>query len=357
MRGVTFPGEREVAILTFPDPTPGFGEVVIEMKASGMCGSDLNPYRGPKDPDEFRRVFKGRPLERMRDKGPLIAGHEPCGIVVETGPGVTEAQARIGQRVMVHHYHGCGVCDQCRTGWSQICETDKPVTYGLSDHGGHANYMKVPATTLVTLPDELAFEAGAAISCGSGTSYSALRRMAPNGSHTVVIFGQGPVGLSGTQFAVAMGCRVIALDVNEERLERAKSFGADVVLNPTKVNVREAIRDLTRGLGADFALETSGSPTGVVDAIQCLRYWGTVAFVGMGPQVPVNIASDVISRQINMLGSWTFSLAIMNECARFAVDREINIDGIFTNRWKLEQAEQAYQLLDAQSAGKGVFIF
>ncbi|VTU45290.1 Alcohol dehydrogenase (plasmid) [Variovorax sp. SRS16] len=203
MRGVTFPGEREVAILEFPDPTPGVGEVVIEMKASGMCGSDLHAYRGPKDPEEFRRIFKGRPLERMRDLGPLIVGHEPCGVVVEIGPGVTEHQARIGQRMMVHHYHGCGVCDQCRTGWAQICETHKPVTYGLSAHGGHAKFMKVPAATLVALPDELSFEAGAAISCGSGTSYSALRRMKPNGSHTVVIFGQGPVGLSGTQFAAA----------------------------------------------------------------------------------------------------------------------------------------------------------
>src|SRR4051812_16609594 len=99
MRGVTFPGEREAAILEFPDPTPGAGEVVIEMKASGMCGSDLHAYRGPKDPEEFRRVFKGRPLERMRDLGPIIVGHEPCGVVVEVGPGVSAYQAKIGQRV------------------------------------------------------------------------------------------------------------------------------------------------------------------------------------------------------------------------------------------------------------------
>ncbi|VTU45292.1 Sorbitol dehydrogenase (plasmid) [Variovorax sp. SRS16] len=146
------------------------------------------------------------------------------------------------------------------------------------------------------------------------------------------------------------------MDINEDRLERAKAFGADVVLNPAFVDVREAIRDLTQGLGADYALETSASASGVVDAIKCLRYWGTVAFVGMGQPVAINIASDVIARQINMLGSWTFSSAIMNECARFAVARKVEVDAVFTDRWQLEQAAQAYKLLDAQSAGKGVFV-
>ena len=357
MLGVTFPGEREIALLEFPDPTPGPGEVVLEMRASGMCGSDLRAYRAPKDIVAFREIYKGLPTATMRDNGPRIMGHEPCGVVVAIGSGVSEFQATIGKRVMVHHYSACGVCAQCRTGWVQICEQVLPASYGWTAHGGHVKYMKVPAASLVGLPDELSFEAGAAIACGSGTSYSALRRMQPNGSHTLVIIGQGPVGLSGTQFAAAMGCRVIAVDINKERLELAKKFGAAFALDPNEVDIREAVRDLTHGLGADFSLEATGTPTGAVSALRCLRLWGTVGLVGIGPTpAPLHLAADMIVRQITMFGSLTFSSVIMAECAKFSVDRKVAVDAIFSHRWKLEQAAEAYATLDTQSTGKGVFM-
>jgi threonine dehydrogenase-like Zn-dependent dehydrogenase len=357
MIGVTFPGDREIALVEVPDPVPGPGEVVLEIKASGMCGSDLKYYHAPKDNDEFRRMFKGLPTATMRDNGPTIMGHEPCGVVVEIGAGVKPSQARIGQRMMVHHYEGCGVCDQCRTGWVNICEGPGYRSFGWTANGGHAKYIKVPAIALVELPDALSFEAGAAISCGSGTSFSALRRLGPNGRHTIAIFGQGPVGLSGTQFAAAMGARVIALDISDDRLALARKFGADAVINPGKDDPREAIRALTGGKGADFALECSGKPDAVVAAIRCLKLWGTAGLVGINPgEVPINVAADIIVRQATVLGQLTFSSAIMAECARFAVDRKIGVDSIFTNRWKLDQAAEAYRLFASQSTGKGVFV-
>src|SRR6202035_3454923 len=222
MRGVVFTGERQLEMMEFTDPTPGDGEVVIEMKASGMCGSDLHQYRRPKGGEAIGG--RAAPTE------PVIAGHEPCGVVAAIGPGVSAAQAQIGQRVMVHHYKGCTVCNHCRSGWSQLCQEQPVLVYGSNAHGGHAKYLKVPANTLVPLADELTFSAGAAISCGSGTAYSALRRMRLSGNDTLAIFGQGPVGLAGTQFAKAMGARVIALDINPQRLQRAKDFGADEVV-------------------------------------------------------------------------------------------------------------------------------
>ena len=136
-------------------------------------------------------------------------------------------EARVGQRVMVHHYQGCTQCNHCRSGWQQLCQEVPVKVYGNNAHGGHAQYLKVPANTLVPLPDELSFSAGAAIACGSGTAYSALRRMNLSGNDTIAIFGQGPVGLAATQYAKAMGARVIALDISPQRLERAKAFGAD----------------------------------------------------------------------------------------------------------------------------------
>src|SRR5262245_24639264 len=172
------------------------------------------------------QVFQAKSMRlyphRYRRNGPIIRGHEPCGVVAAVGPGVPEKEARIGDRVMVHHYWGCTVCQQCRSGWSQLCENQTPKVYGINAHGGHAPYMKVPARTLVPLPEELSFAAGAAISCGTGTSYAALRRMNLNGGDTIAVFGQGPVGLAATQIAAAMGASVIALDLNAERLSKAR---------------------------------------------------------------------------------------------------------------------------------------
>ena len=130
MRGAVFLGNRKVEMRNFPDPTPGPGEVVIEMKASGMCGSDLKFYRSP--PGEAQKS-----LGLGADAEPFIAGHEPCGVVAARGPGVSEREAPIGQRVMDHHYAGCGVCKHCRVGWSQLCKAGITV-YGVTAHGGHA---------------------------------------------------------------------------------------------------------------------------------------------------------------------------------------------------------------------------
>ena len=112
MKAVVLPGDRKVQIMDFPDPTPGPGEVVLEIKASGMCGSDLKYYRASGGAASLG--FKA-------SAGPVIAGHEPCGVVAAVGPGVSEKQARVGMRVMQHHYRGCGVCEHCSTGWMQMC--------------------------------------------------------------------------------------------------------------------------------------------------------------------------------------------------------------------------------------------
>src|SRR5207245_2236088 len=146
--------------------------------------------------------------------------HEPCGVVAARGAGVSEADAPTGQRVMVHHYKGCGRCKHCKVGWAQLCRQGI-VVYGMTGHGGHAAYMTVPAYTLVPLPDSLSFEEGAAISCGTGTAYGALKRLDVSGRDTLAVFGQGPVGLSATLLGRAMGARVIAIDVAPERLARA----------------------------------------------------------------------------------------------------------------------------------------
>ncbi len=346
MRGVTFLGERKLELAEFPDPTPGPRDVVVAIRASGMCGSDLKPYRA-----------KGgsAALGLGKVSGPVIAGHEPCGVVAAVGTAVDDSVVRVGDRVMVHHYAGCGRCRHCQTGWTQMCAKGSTV-YGITGHGAHAPYMRVPAYTLVPLPDELGFATGAAISCGTGTAYQALRRMNLAGGDTIAIVGQGPVGLSATQLAVAMGASVIALDISAERLARAKEFGAESLIDPKTDEPIAAIKALTHGEGANKTLDTSGTAAGRLIAVRGARAWGTACFVGEGGDVTLDVSPDLLRKQLTIVASWTFSTVLQADCARFVADRKIDVDHLFTHRWQLSEAGEAYRLFDQQISGKGVFL-
>ena len=229
--------------------------------------------------------------------------------------------------------------------------------YGVSGHGGHAPYMKCPANTLVALPDALSFETGAAISCGTGTAWGALKRLELAGEQTIAIFGQGPVGLSATQLAAALGARVIALDVSPQRLARAKALGASETVNPAETDPVAAIRALTHGLGAHASIDASSSSEARRQAVQCVRTWGKVCLVGEGGQITLDVSPDLLRRQVTLIGSWTFSTNGQAECAQFIAERGLDVDQLFTDRWALGDAEQAYRLFDQQTSGKGVFVF
>ena len=337
MKAIVFLGNRKLELMEVPDPTPSPDEVVIEIKASGMCGSDLHHYRGPKK-DTLN-----------------IAGHEPCGVIAAVGTGVPEALAKVGDRVMDHHYSGCGICKHCASGWSQMC-LDGAIVFGGAGDGAHAKYMKAPAHTIVKLPEALSFKTGAAISCGTGTAYGALKRIDLAGDETIAIFGQGPVGLSATQLAKAMGARVIALDISAGRRQLAKQFGADEVIDPMSNDVVDTIRDLTHGEGAQKTLDCSSNPEARRAAVQSVRTWGTACFVGETGDVTLDVSNDLLRRQVTLVGSWTFSKNGQADCAEFVADRNIDVDSLFTHEFTLDQAEEAYKLFDTQTTGKGVFL-
>src|SRR5438132_5403642 len=329
MRGVVFLGERKLELREFAAPLPGPGEVVIAIKASGMCGSDRHPYRARGNAAAALGFAGG---------GPVIAGHEPCGVVAAVGAGVTDVA--VGQRVMNHHYAGCGRCAHCRQGWSQLCPNGF-IVYGVTGHGGHAPFMKVPARTLVSLPDELSFEEGAAISCGTGTAYGALKRLDVSGRDTLAVFGQGPVGLSATVLGRAMGARVIAVDVSPERLKLAKDFGADEIVNSKETDPVAAVNELTHGEGDECTMDCTGVAEARVAAVRSAGTWGRVCFVGEGGTTTFDISQQMLRRQLTIHASWTFSAMGQAECARFIVDKKIPLKTIFTHRFKLEEADQA----------------
>src|SRR5499427_5874744 len=305
MKGVVFLGDRKLELREFTDPTPGPRDVILEIKASGMCGSDLHVYRAPAQAG-------GAVAGGIRRAAGMIAGHEPCGVVAAVGAGVSEKEARVGHRVMGHHYDGCGTCKHCRAGWTQMC-LEGAVVYGSGGHGGHARYMKVPVSTLVPLPDAVSFVTGAAISCGTGTAWGALRRLNLQGGETIAIFGQGPVRLA-------------------------------------------AIRYLTHGEGAHKTLDASSAPDARAAAVRAVRAWGTACFVGERGQVTLDVSADLLRRQVTLVGSWTFSKQGQAECAEFIAERNVDVERLFTHRWRLEQAEEAYRLFDTQTTGKAVIL-
>ncbi|MBU3739274.1 MAG: zinc-binding dehydrogenase [Rhodoferax sp.] len=357
MRGVVFTGDRHLDILSFDDPVPGDDDAIIEVKASGFCGSDLHYYRGERNGSVAAKSEAYLAEHGIRRDDPIIAGHEPCGVVAELGRNVDRRLLRKGDRVLVHHYKGCSFCEPCRSGWIQMCDRGALV-YGQTAHGAHAPFMRVPARALVKIPEELSFSTGAAISCGAGTAFAAMERLELSARDTLAVFGLGPVGQSAIQFARAMGVRVIAVDVSEARVEAARSlFGADACVNSATTDAVEAIMEWTQGRGASVAIDCSGVNAARQAAVRSTCNWGRVAFVGVGGRVDLEVWPDLMVRQRTLIGHWTFSDTGLARCVRYVADHGVDIDRQFSDRWSLDQAAAAYRKFDLQTAGKAYFSF
>lgn len=351
MRGMIFQGNCKVEVIDFDDPTPGPGEAVIEMKASGMCGTDLHYYRHGMAESLAMLGLKDR-IESDR----IIGGHEPCGVVAAVGPGADKHAFKVGDRVMVFHYAGCSFCDHCRTGWTQLCDHGARI-YGVLGHGGHANYMKVPLSSLVHLPQEVSFKGGAAVACGTGTAYGALLRLNISARDTLAVYGLGPVGLSTAQLAAAMGIEVIGVDINAERVQSAKAFGVAHAIDASKVDPVEEIHKLTGGKGVSCAVECAGGELPRSQAVRSTKVWGRIALVAVGGNVTLDVMKDLVGKQRTLMGSFTFSETAMKDCAHFIADHGVEVDRLFTKEWNLEQASEAYADFNHQAGGKGVFVF
>ncbi len=237
MRGVVFVGDRRVELRDFRSPAGAGG--------GGGAGAGVRPLR-----QRSAALPRGRAATS-------IGGHEPCGEVAAIGPGV--AGLALGDRVIVYHYAGCGACKHCRSGWEQLCARGGHRVYGFGADGGNAEAIVVPARALLPLPAPLTFEEGAAIACGTGTAYAALKRLDVSGRDTLAVYGQGPVGLSATLLGKAMGARVIAIDLAPARLDLARALGADETVRADEADPVAAVAALTGGEGADATIDCTGS--------------------------------------------------------------------------------------------------
>lgn len=344
MKGVVLPGNSSVEFKEFDVPEPGHGQVLLNMKASSICGSDIRA---------IYREHLGTGPEAYQG---VIAGHEPCGQVAKVGPGCKRFAE--GDRVIVYHISGCGVCHDCRMGYQISCTSPLRAAYGWQRDGGHANYLLAEERDLVALPDELTYEDGALCACGFGTTYEALSRIAVSGEDRVLVVGLGPVGLSALMLARAMGAtKLVGVDVVDDRIALAKELGLVDEAFKADGDALARIKDCTNGHGAEAVIDCSGNPAGRLLAIQGARQWGRVAFVGEGNTVSFEPSRDIIHKQITIYGSWVTSLPHMENLVERLVRWQIHPDKTVTDRFKLDDAAQAYELMDAGKCGKVVIVW
>jgi len=344
MKGAVLPGNSTVVMQEFPIPEPGHGQVLVQVKASTICGSDI------------RAIY-----HEHLGKGPegyqgVIAGHEPCGRIVAEGPGLKRFKK--GDRVIIYHISGCGVCNDCRRGYMISCTSEHRAAYGWQRDGGMAPYLVADEKDLVFLPDELSYIDGAQVACGFGTVYEGLEKIGISGNDAVLVVGLGPVGLATLMLAKAMGAnKLIGTDVVEERLELVRKLElADHVLVAGPDNVAE-IRKLTGGYGVERAIDASGNDKGRLTAIQATRKWGKIAFVGEGGAVDFQPSADIIHDQKTIYGSWVTSIWLMEELVERIVRWGIHPEDLVTHRFPLDQADEAYTLMAGGQCGKVAVVF
>jgi threonine dehydrogenase-like Zn-dependent dehydrogenase len=345
MPGVILPGNSTVEIRNFNVPTPGHGQVLIQMKASSICGSDIRA---------IYRAHLGKGPEGYQPG--TIAGHEPCGQIVEAGPGCKEF--KVGDRVILYHISGCGCCNDCKEGYMISCHNEARAAYGWQRNGGHAPYLLAEENTCIHLPDNLSYLDGALIACGFGTVWEALTRMKVCGKDRLLITGLGPVGLAAAMLGRALGAsEVIGVDTSADRMAIAKKMGLIDHAVSSNAEALDKIQELTGGHGCEVSLDCSGAGPARVLALKSTRQWGRCGFVGEGGDVHFDVSPFLIHPQITLYGSWVTSLGHMAEVAERLSRWNLHPDITVTHRFKLEQAAEAYRIADQGQSGKVAIVF
>lgn len=281
--------KKPLAIEDMAQPRPGADEVLIRIEACGVCHSDVHVLDG--DWSQFAKIVKT----------PLIPGHEIAGVVVEKGTAVPDLQ--IGERVGVPWIHwACGECEFCREGNENLCRRQK-IT-GVNVDGGYAEFVKAPASHVVRIPDSLASVQAAPFFCAGVTVYRALKRANILPGQRLAVFGIGGLGHLGVQFGQTLGAEVVAIDIAEEKLALARSFGASGTIHAADT---DAIKELRGRGGVHVALVTSAARASYDTAFYCLRPTGTLLVVGLPADPicfpPILMAAGEIRIQASTVGT------------------------------------------------------
>lgn len=344
MKAVYLPGASRVDVREIDRPTPGAGQVLVRIGASGICGSDLGYiYREHKT----HKGLDGAPAYRG-----VVVGHEPAGTIVECGQGV--ASFVEGDRVIVYHIVGCGVCRNCRSGYFISCsDSGSRESYGWQRDGGHATWMVADVSTCIPLPPPLTETDGALIACGFGTAYEGLRRTGLDGRDELAIVGLGPVGLAAGIIGRLMGARrIIGAERNPERARIARELDIfDEVIDTS--NDEYTAEHHGR---YSVTMDCSGSQPGRSLALELVAEWGRTSLVGEGGTLETEVSDLILHKHLTIVGSWVTSLQGMTDVAQLLADAGVHPERIVTHRFPLAEAEEAYRVAAAGEGAKIVLI-
>jgi len=309
-----------------PMPTVDEGDVLVRIKAAGICRSDVH-YRAGKSP-----VW---PL-------PMTLGHEIAGVVEYVGKQVRTV--KVGDRVSLHYLLSCGDCYYCSTGNEQFCSQGSML--GHYSDGGYAEYIAVPERNAVHLPIEIPYDQGAILMCSSATSFHALRKSRLKAGETVAVFGVGGLGISAIQLAQAFGALdVYAVDINAEKLRLAEKYGAIPVNSKSRDPVAE-IRRLTQDKGVDVALELIGLPQTMRQAVQCLGVMGRAVVAGISDKpLEINTYRELLGKENEIIGTNDHLLQELPLLIEIARRGKLNLSEAITRTVPLD-ADVINQVLD-----------
>jgi threonine dehydrogenase-like Zn-dependent dehydrogenase len=339
VKGVFILGNRTVEVRELPKPELGHGLVLVRAVEVGVCGSDLHGYRHEPRPGSGR----------------LVQGHELTGVIEAVGPGVEHLKP--GDRVVAYQAWGCGYCEYCASGRSNLCVNRKVI--GKKDRY-QKEYSVMPEAVALPLPDYVTFDDGVTLSCAGGTAWGGLQHVKPSCDDAVVVFGLGPVGLMGAMWARAMGAYVIGVEVVPERLELGMVTGCNAVIDPSKEDVVEQVMALTHGHGATVGYEASGNKEAQRLMLEATHFSARLVYVAIAP--PGEIIDPSTNRNRGpylglraIHGTFTFSMGDWYDMLRAIRLQGLQPGKIVTHRFSIDQASEAYAVADSGRCGKVIF--
>jgi len=311
------------------------GDILVEMKACGLCGTDIEKLHG--------RYVASQP----------VLGHEAAGIVADIGEGVESV--KVGDRVFPHHHVPCYKCHYCLHGSETMCPHYRSSNY---DPGGFSEYFRVPAWNVegggvLTLPDDMSFEEASLIE-PTACCIRSLNKCNLSGDETVLLIGAGPIGLTHLLLLSLRKARVMVSDIVTSRLELAERLGASTVLNAARQDVPSQVRDQTNDVGADLVMVASGSLEAVMQALRSVRKGGRICLFGVparGSKLDYDI-SDVFNSEVSIITSNAATDRETKAALELMQERKLTLLPLITHRFRLEEIQKAIDTALEGSCGK-----
>jgi alcohol dehydrogenase, propanol-preferring len=318
---------KPLVLKEMPAPEPGAGEVRVEVKASGLCSSDLHYMNG------------GSKVGKL----PIILGHETAGVIDKKGPGVRSVEE--GERVAVHYLLTCGECVHCRSGRENLCGDCGML--GKSADGGFAGYVSVPEQNVIPVPEGVSFEHAAIAADAVATPYHAIKLAGIGEGDAAVIAGVGGLGAHAVQMPGLFGAeKVIAVDISEEKLNLALELGADYALNAASENVAERISEITGGKGADAVLELTGIKKSIEKLAGTLAIAGRMVLVGICPdRIELDSYNDILLKEAVFTGNRDHLASEIREVLKLIKDGRLDLSKSISRRISLREINEGFRSL------------